>query len=159
MIRLVTVLGVVIFVLCPLLAGCASEQRAPVARPEARIVPPATPELAKLSGAWVGRAEAATEIRWLDGFSGSAPPLRVDVETVNDDGMQALIVMGEGWVRLFLNAKPSPQHGIYEGRHAAGPSLYWFRLRLVREGVLAFELERNTPEPAGVLVKTELHRP
>lgn len=142
-----------------LLIACASERPALVSAPEPRIVPPATPELAKLSGRWVGRAEAATELHWLGGFSGHAPPLRVDVETVNDDGMQALIVMGEGWLRLFLHAKPSPQHGIYEGQHATGSEMYWFRLRLLRDGVLGFEWERNTPEPAGVLVRTELHGP
>jgi hypothetical protein len=107
-----------------LVVACASNQPTRVSAPEPRIVTPATPELAKLSGRWVGRAETTPEVYWRGGFSGHAPALRVDVETVNDDGMQALIVMGEEWVRVFLDAKPSPQHGIYEGRHAAGPSLY-----------------------------------
>jgi hypothetical protein len=141
-----------------LLIACGSDRPSRITPPEPRIVAPATPELAKLSGHWVGQAQPATEIRWNSSFGG-APELWVDVETVNDDGMQVLIVMGDGWVRLFLNAKPSPQHGIYEGRHAEGPSLYWFRLRLVRDSVLGFEMERNTPEPAGVLVRTQLHRP
>jgi hypothetical protein len=143
--------GLVVPALGLLLVACAAERPVRMRPPEPRIVTPATPELARLSGRWVGRAETAEEVRWLNGFTGHAPPLRVDVETVTTDGMQTLILIDDNWVQMFLYAKASPEQGVYEAQMQEGPSLYWVRVRLVSQGVLGFELERNVPQPAGVL--------